>query len=86
MKSLEFEAGVWSERLKRGLPGFLRAQGPLLKEYEHHNPREQVVVDGREAKAEYHRQRENTALAASPHPVSSYNSRRLSRPLHRGPR
>ena len=45
MKSEEFEAGVWIERLARALPGLSKAQGPFLKEFWQHNPRH-VVVDG----------------------------------------
>ena len=47
MKSEEFEAGVWIERLARALPGLSKAQGPFLKEFWQHNPRH-VVVDGRD--------------------------------------
>ncbi len=47
MKSEEFEAGVWIERLARALPGLSKVQGPFLKEFWQHNPRH-VVVDGRD--------------------------------------
>ena len=63
LKSLEFEAGVSSQRLKRLFPGLLWARGPLLQEYEHHNPCELAVVDEQEARAEYYPQQENAALA-----------------------
>ena len=48
MNSEEFEAGVWIERLARALSGLSRAQGPFLKEYWQHVPREHVEVDGRD--------------------------------------
>ncbi len=48
MKSEEFEAGVWIERLARALPGLSKTQGPFLKEYWQQNPRVNVVVDGRD--------------------------------------
>jgi hypothetical protein len=48
MKSEEFEAGVWIERLARALPGLSKAQEPFLKEIWQHNPRKQVIVNGRD--------------------------------------
>ena len=47
MKSEEFEAGGWIERLARVLAGLSKTQGPFLKEYCQHNPRH-VGVDGRD--------------------------------------
>ena len=47
MKSEEFEAGVWIERLSQALPGLSKIQGPFLKECCQHSPRH-VVVDGRD--------------------------------------
>ena len=43
-----FDAGGWIERLATALAALARAQGPYLEEYWRHNPREQVVVDGRD--------------------------------------
>ena len=48
MKSEEFEAGNWIERLARALRGLSEAQGPFLRDYWRHNPRNRVVVDGRD--------------------------------------
>ena len=48
MKSEEFNAGAWVERLARALPGLSKAQGPFLKEFWQHNPRKQVIVNGRD--------------------------------------
>ena len=47
MKSEEFEAGAWIERLARALPGLSKAQGPFLKALWQHNPRVNVL-DGRD--------------------------------------
>ena len=48
MKSEEFGAGNWIERLARALRGLSQAQGPFLRNYWQHNPRNRVVVDGRD--------------------------------------
>ena len=48
MKSEEFQAGAWIERLARALSGLSKAQGPFLKEFWQHNPRVNVVVNGRD--------------------------------------
>ena len=48
MTSEEFEVGTWIERLARALRGLSEAQGPFLEDYWRHNPRERVVVNGRD--------------------------------------
>ena len=48
MNSEEFEAEAWNDRLARALRGLSRTQGPFLPEYWRHNPREHVVIDGRD--------------------------------------
>ena len=48
MKSEEFVAGAWIERLARVLPVLSEAQGPFLKESWQHNRRKQVIVNGRD--------------------------------------
>ena len=48
MKSEEFEAEIWIERLARALPGLSKAQGPFLKAYWQHIPRKQILVNGRD--------------------------------------
>ena len=48
MTSEEFEAGGWIERLARALSELSEAQGPFLQDHWRHNPRERVVVDGRD--------------------------------------
>ncbi len=46
MKLEELEAGNWIDRLARALRGLSEAQGPFLRDYWRHNPRERVVVTG----------------------------------------
>ena len=48
MKSEEFQARTWIERLARALPGLSKAQGPFLKDLWQHHPRVNVLVDGRD--------------------------------------
>ena len=48
MRSEEFEAGSWIDRLARALRGLSEAQGPFLRNHWGHNPPERVVVDGRD--------------------------------------
>ena len=48
MNSEEFDAGNWVERLARALPGLSEVQEPFLQEYWERNPRERVVIDGRD--------------------------------------
>ena len=43
-----FEAETWVGRLAQALPGLAEAQQPFLEEYWRHNPREHVIVDGRD--------------------------------------
>ena len=48
MKSEEFEAGNWIERLARALQRLSQAQGPFLRDYGRYNPRNSVMVDGQD--------------------------------------
>ena len=48
MKSEEFEAKGWIERLTRALSDLSRAQEPFLQEYWRRTPRKHVLVDGRD--------------------------------------
>ena len=48
MISEEFDANDWIERLGGALPALVKAQEPYLQAYWRHNPREHVVVDGRD--------------------------------------
>ncbi len=48
MKSEEFEAKGWTERLARALSDLSRAQEPFLQEYWQRTPRKYVLVDGRD--------------------------------------
>ena len=48
MKSEEFEAKGWTERLARALSDLSRAQEPFLQEYWRRTPRKNVSVDGRD--------------------------------------
>ena len=48
MTSEEFEAGGWIERLARALSELSEAQVPFLQDHWRHNPRERIVVDGRD--------------------------------------
>ncbi len=48
MTSMEFAAGNWIDRLAPALRKLAEAQEPYLQEYWQHNPREHVVVDGRD--------------------------------------
>ena len=45
----EFDTGSWIERVAAALADLAHAQGPYLEEYWQHNPREHVMVDGRDA-------------------------------------
>ena len=44
----EFDTGGWIERVAAALAELAHAQGPYLGEYWRHNPREYVMVDGRD--------------------------------------
>lgn len=44
----QFDAEAWVGRLAEALPGLAEAQQPFLEEYWRHNPREHVIVDGRD--------------------------------------
>ena len=48
MTSRPFDAEAWVDRLGAVLPALARAQEPYLQAYRQHNPREQVIVDGRD--------------------------------------
>ena len=48
MTSMEFAAGNWIDRLAPALRKLAEAQEPYLQQYWQHNPREHVVVDGRD--------------------------------------
>ena len=48
MKSEEFEVGNWIEQLARALRGLSEAQRPFLRDYWRHNPRNRIVMGGRE--------------------------------------
>ena len=48
MKSEEFNAGAWIERLARVLRGLSKAQRTFLEDYWRHNRRKQVLVNGRD--------------------------------------
>ena len=51
MSPEELDTGGWIERVGEVLAALARAQGPYLEEYWRRNPREQVVVDGRDETA-----------------------------------
>ena len=48
MTSGEFDARDWIDRLAATLPALEKAQEPYLQDYWQHNPREHVMVDGRD--------------------------------------
>ena len=48
MTSKPFDADAWIDRLGAVLPMLANAQEPYLNAYRQHNPREQVIVDGRD--------------------------------------
>ncbi len=48
MTSGAFDAGDWMERVAAALCTLSRAQEPFLHPYWQHNPREQLIVDGRD--------------------------------------
>ena len=48
MTSGAFDAGDWMERVATALCALSRAQEPFLHAYWQHNPREQLIVDGRD--------------------------------------
>lgn len=48
MTSNAFDHGSWIERLAEALSALAKAQEPYLQAYWQHNPRERVIVDGRD--------------------------------------
>ena len=48
MTAEEFDAGRWVERVAAAVRALAKAQEPYLEAYWQHNPREQLIVDGRD--------------------------------------
>ncbi len=48
MTAEEFDAGRWGERVAAALAALARAQEPYLQEYWQRNPRERLIVDGKD--------------------------------------
>ena len=48
MSEGKFVAEDWVDRLAQALSGLAQAQQPFLEEYWRHNPRDHVVVDGKD--------------------------------------
>lgn len=48
MTSRPFDHGSWIERLARALSALAKAQPPYLQAYWEHNPREHLIVDGKD--------------------------------------